>query len=161
MRQEHLPRRENSTKVLTDAVQALRSHEADSAESLSDASRSRVFQAVTEGDPVPPAVARLFTPWRRMALASVAPVLLVVAVVGWLGLRGEATAPEGALPVGVEVAKVGDQVVFRISNGDRAHFVSRSERPDRFEAADRARVSGGSYADPLNDDAGLVFYRID
>jgi hypothetical protein len=161
MKQEYPPRRENSAKVLADAVQALRSHEADGAETLSEGSRSRVFQAVTEGDAVPPAWARLFTPWRRMALTGLAPLLLVVAVVGWLGLRVEGPRHDILQPIGVEVVKTGDEVVFNIANGGRDHFISTSERPDRFDGSTRAKVVDGTFADRLDRGSELVFYRID
>jgi hypothetical protein len=52
-------------------------------------------------------------------------------------------------------------VEFRLSNGRRSHYVSRSVAPDRFESSQRVRIEGGSYADDLEDSADLVFYRIE
>jgi len=161
MRKKPLPGRKNKTKVLAGAVEALARHERARTESLSDSARSEIFRHVSQDAPAPRTGARLFTPWRQLALAGAAPVLLLVVMVGWLGPRGDRPTPEAMPAPDVQIAKVGDQVVFRIPNGTRVHFVSRSERPDRFEGVDAAKVVDGNYADRLHDEAGLVFYRID
>jgi hypothetical protein len=69
--------------------------------------------------------------------------------------------PGTGRPAVVQVAKVGDRVEFTIANGGRSHYVYRSSAPDRFDHKKGVRVTGGAYAERLDDGPSIVFYRID
>jgi hypothetical protein len=105
--------------------------------------------------------AALFTPTLRTVTAAGLPIVaavLLASAVGrsWVDPQGSAHG-SGAQ---VSVAKVGSEVRFTIANGSRRHFVYRSEVPHRFEGQGH-RVRQGSYTERLDDEAALVFYRID
>jgi len=61
----------------------------------------------------------------------------------------------------VAVSKQGDQVTFTIANGGSAHTVYRSTSPESFDLARAVRVSDGEFVDRVDDQASIVFYRID
>ena len=61
----------------------------------------------------------------------------------------------------MQVSKEDGQVFFRIANGSRDHVVYRSTVPDRFERSTGVAVTDGSFTDAIDDNAELVFYRID
>jgi len=64
-------------------------------------------------------------------------------------------------PLTVRAAKNGDEVVFTIANGGRAHRVFKSSVPTNFDPSTAVTVRDGSFRDSADDGSDLVFYRID
>jgi hypothetical protein len=61
----------------------------------------------------------------------------------------------------VAVSKDGGSILFAIQNGSRSHTVHRSSDPRGSGAGTKVEVSDGAYVDSLQDQADLVFYRIE
>jgi hypothetical protein len=130
-------------------------------EALSAETRDRILNAASRGGSSHASFPAVFTPTRRLLVAAALPVALAVAL--FIGFDGGVQLPpsvDSGQPT-VAVFKQGDQVFFDIRNGDRQHVVCRSTEPDRFDSACGVPVKGGAYADGLQDQASLVFYRID
>lgn len=64
-------------------------------------------------------------------------------------------------PFTVQAEKVGDEVVFTIANGNRAHSVRKATHPALLERAEAQRIRNGRFSDSASEEAGIVFYRID
>jgi len=138
---------------------------------LSEEARARIVAEVVRVGPALRPWPALFAPTGRLLVAGALPLVLAgtLMLALWnpvdLSMTGSPAAPVEiagiARPTVVEVAKVGDRVEFQILNGNRNHFVSRSDSPDRFDRTARVRVTDGAYADRLSGDTALVFYRID
>jgi hypothetical protein len=92
------------------------------------------------------------------AVAAVPAALVLFALVGMWPTEGEAPLPVAGT---VQVAKVGDQVVFTIDNGGQPHRIQKSDRPDRFDGSATLVQGNGGFADRLESDSEIVFYRID
>jgi len=126
---------------------------------LSGESRGRILREALHDGEADEALPALFTPTRRLLVAGALPVLLAVGLlVGIFPGKHQTTASH---PASIAVSKQGDQVLFTIRNGDRAHRVVRSSQPDRFDGSEGVAVTDGSYAEGLSDGSDLVFYRID
>ena len=103
----------------------------------------------------------LFTPTRHLLVAGTLPVVLAVALL--IGLDPGVQPP----PVGIDdapsvaVFKDNGRITFSIQNGGRPHTVYRSTDPQGFDRQDGVKVTSGAYEDRLQDQADLVFYRID
>jgi hypothetical protein len=131
-------------------------------EGLSEEARTRVLSVALRDTGTDEPLPALFTPTRRLVVAGALPVLLAVALL--VGIVPESRQPQLAGPTGsatIQVSKQGDEVLFNIANGHRAHRVARSTDPNRFEASDEVSVTNGAYSEHLSDTADLVFYRID
>lgn len=106
----------------------------------------------------------LFTPTRHILIAGTLPVVLGVALI--VGLN-PSVRPPATIPLDAEraprlaVSKVGDRIEFDIQNGDRTHTVYRSTDPTGFLAAGGVEVRGEAYVDRVQDQADLVFYKVD
>jgi hypothetical protein len=98
---------------------------------------------------------------RRLLVAGALP--LVLAGVLLIGIDGGVESPlsPGEGETRVAVFKQGDRVFFNIENGERRHVVYRSTDPVHFERVSGVSVTDGAYHDGLQDQADLVFYRID
>lgn len=128
------------------------------AEVLGGRSRARILDVALDPLHDPAAPASLFVPARRLAMAGVLPALLGAALLLLLGHAGNSWIPATAH---VDVLKRDGQVVFRIANGDRSHYVCKSTVPHKFDCGGGVLVRGGAYVDAQTDGNGIVFYRID
>jgi len=141
-------------RALDRAVEILRV-EAAKNQRLSVHARARVLAAV--GDPQRARMDReplatLFLPARRLALASVLPMLLLSLMLGYLMIPAERGGT-------LTVTKRGDQVIFSISNGHQSHRVYRSDNPTRFDTV--YTTTARAFTDQLQSGPDLVFYRVD
>ena len=130
-------------------------------EGLSADCRERILNRALRGAASEGPLPGLFTPTRRLVVAGALPVVLAFALlVGFeQGVQPPRPPAEGAPQVAV--FKRGDRVFFDIRNGDRQHYVCRSTQADRFDSSCGVPVTDGAYEDGLQDQASLVFYRID
>jgi hypothetical protein len=135
--------------------------EAGSDERMSEEARDRVLNATLHNEAGGENLPALFTPTRRLWVAAAAPVLLTMALL--VGFESGVDVPPASAQDEPQVAvvKQGDRVRFQIENGSRRHVVYRSTVPDRFEESSAVSVTDGAYEDGLQDQADLVFYRID
>ena len=126
---------------------------------LSEAARGKILQAALDDTARPGPFAPLFFPVRLMVAAGLVPAVLVTVGV-LLSVPKIANAP---LPAGqdVQVAKLGEQVVFTFANGNRAHVVTKSAAPDRFDRSKAIQVKDNRFVDSATAGPNLVFYRID
>ena len=122
--------------------------------------RDRILNAATRSGEAHGSLPALFTPTRRLLLGAALPLLLAM---GLLLTLDRGLAPPAGIETGprVTVFKQGNHVRFHVTNGGKAHHVSRSTQPDRFEAASMVELTDGEYIERLSDRADLVFYRID
>jgi hypothetical protein len=130
---------------------------------LSAAARGRILAESTRELPGKAFWPPLFAPTSRVLAAGALPLALAVGLMALVD-RGGVQAPPtilGHKSPTVEVAKVGDRVEFKVSNGGRPHWVSRSTSPDEFDPDLRVRMREGAFADNLEDGTTLVFYRIE
>lgn len=129
------------------------------AEQLSGAARARILEESLKpgfAEPLP----SLFTPARRLVAAGALPVALAGALLLTLD-RGVERPPDALERTRVAVSKEGESVLFAIQNGGRAHTVHRSSDPRGTAGGRRVEVTGGAYVESLQDQASLVFYRIE
>jgi hypothetical protein len=127
-------------------------------ESLSGHARARIVDESLDPSHDPAAPASLFLPARRLAWAGALPALLGVALMLLLGHAGNYVASRSPLP---QVEKRDGQVVFNLANGQKSHYVCKSNVPDRFDCGGGVKVRNGAYSDPVLDVSDIVFYRID
>lgn len=144
-------------EVLDRAVEAAR-HEPPG--TLGPETRAALFRSIRD-ESVPKSVSPVFPPIRRWLERTLIPVAAAAMAVALLWLGGPGRAVDGNADARVEARKVGDRVVFVVRNGGRAHTVSRSTTPDRFDASQTALLDRGSFEDRLDTGHNLVFYRID
>ncbi len=138
--------------VLNEAMEAWR--KTAPADSLSESSRSALFlevQAIgeTSGSYLP----RLTQAWRWAFLGSI-PVVALAAMLMVAVDRHPATAQLAA-------AKIGNQVVFTLSNGRTDHVLYRSTDPHAFDRAAAVKMARNKYTESAAGGPALVFYRID
>jgi hypothetical protein len=102
----------------------------------------------------------LFTPTRHILVAGALPVILAFALLlgSNPGVQTPADAGDGITRVAV--SKVNGQVQFEIENGSAAHTLQRTTDPRDLSSGHTVQVTDG-YQERLNDQADLVFYRID
>jgi hypothetical protein len=141
------------------AIGACRAGRSD--DRLSNQVHDRILSEALRGGPTEEPFPAVFTPTRRLLIAGTLP--LILAVVLLVGIDGAPQSPPAPGEDGprVAVVKHGDHVVFNIENGKRRHVVYRSTDPVHFERASGVSVTDGAYHDGLQDQADLVFYRID
>ena len=141
----------------------------DPPEQLSPHLRARVLDAAAGGadvgTPVPRARA-LFFPVRRFALAAVVPTLALALALGSLVRPVPVSDPdrEAAMTVAatrLEVQRHGDEVIFRIANGSTQHRVYKSTDLGSLDTVTPVVVEDGVFRDRVEQDSGIVFYRID
>ena len=123
-------------------------------ETLSGETRARILAQALSPARAERRLTPLFVPFGRLVAAGSIPLALA----GLLGVT--LLTHESERPFTVAAAKDGDHVVFTIANGGRSHRVTKSDAPDRFESRDAVRVRG-RFADTMEDDGSLVFYRIE
>jgi hypothetical protein len=132
--------------------------------SISEFGRRRILNTVSNlraQGRVPEASTPLFQPTRSLVLGTALPVVamtvvlgLLLAQSGWIGTELPAQTTR------IEALKQGGEVVFVITNGDQAHRISKSSRPDG-NAEGEVFTAQGEFRDRLDAGADLVFYRID
>jgi hypothetical protein len=144
--------------VLSQAIGATRG--LNPKRTLSTDTRARILDAAQcQSEPAREMFPALFTAPRRLVAAGILPLVLAMGLLVMLN-QGRPVAPDSPSTT-VHAVKQGDQVHFNIANGSRSHFVYRSTVPDRFEASSAVRVTDGAFVDAVDDQADLVFYRID
>ena len=125
-------------------------------ERLSDETRRSILRETLENlDGQPVATGLRSAAWRILAGA------LPVAAIGLLAVMLVDRGVEPTHPLRVRATKAGGEVIFSIANGNRDHSVYKSSVPNRFGASAQLQVRGGSFRDTVDDDSGLVFYRIE
>lgn len=127
-------------------------------ESLSGHSRTRIVDETLDPAHDPAAPASLFVPARRLALAGALPVMLGAALVLLLGHAGTYVSSKSPR---LFVEKRDGQVVFNIANGQKSHYICKSNVPNKFDCGRGVKVQNGAYADAVRDGSDIVFYRID
>ena len=157
--------KERKRSLLNEAVADWRRAVAPARESLDDATRARILDAVSRrpaAQPRPAPLASLFVPMRRLALAGTVPALALTMLLAWVLLPGTATVPnvdtDGPT---LQASKVGGEVVFVIANGGKLHRVYRSSSPEADGDARLFATTDARFQDRLEGDERLVFYRID
>jgi hypothetical protein len=126
---------------------------------LSDPARATILQAALDATIHPDPLPQLFFPVRRLALATLAPaVILVLGVVLLQSLPGGSRRPE--IPR-IRAAKQGDQVVFTVADGKRPHVAYKSTSADRFDRSNGIRVEHNRFVDSANAGPNLVFYTVE
>ena len=130
-------------------------------ETLSAGSRDTILNGIDRSCHAEEALPRLFTPTRRIVFAGALPVVLAAALLVGFDQGVQPPVAPAAGATRVAAVKQAGQVLFTIDNGGRSHVVSRSTSPERSADAQRVTVRGGAFEDGLDDQADLVFYRID
>ena len=145
--------------TLRRAVRATRRTSGDAV--LSASARDRILNAARGQAADQPAelFPSLFTAPRRLLAAGALPLILAVGLLVLLNQPAPVTPEPGSATLQASVED--GQVFFRIANGSRNHVVYRSTVPDRFDRSTGVKVTDGSFTDAIDDQASLVFYRID
>lgn len=126
------------------------------AERLSDEVRRSILRETLENLEAQPVPTRLRSAaWRILAGA------LPVAAIGLLAVVLVDRGVEPTHALRVRATKAGGEVIFSIANGRNDHSVYKSSVPNKFGASAQLQVRGGSFRDTVDDDSGLVFYRIE
>lgn len=154
-----------SGKELDRAIRACRGA-AIPTESLSDDARSAIFnefRRLHASGEQPAPHSTLFLPAARWAWGAAVPIFALSLLVGSVLLTqgpydgGGLVTPHSR----VDVSKAGENVVFVIQNGDRAHTVSKSADPAAGGDGETFTTTTGRFDDRLDSGAEIVFYRID
>jgi hypothetical protein len=132
---------------------------------LSPPARARIFREgmrpVGPGKRVETAIP-LFFPARRLALATVLPLLVISMMSAYLLLPGGPSdrGASGEAPI-LQAVRQGDEVVFTIANGGGKHLVRKSNSAKELSDGEAFVVSDGAFRERLDSGDDLVFYRID
>lgn len=133
----------------------------DETEPLSEGARAAILRSAlrprSEAAPRR-ALAELFLPARRIALAAALPTLILAAVLG-VGLRS--LSPQPVSGTGrIEAQKTDGGVVFLIANGKSVHRIVKTTRPDSGVGEVFTSVDG-RFEDRLENGASITFYRFE
>jgi len=125
---------------------------------LSEGARCRIAAALAVPRRAPRAWVAPFIPLPRLALTAALPAAAAALLVAF-GARG----PE---PAGDQVARVaaikdGKHVRFVVAEGTGAQRVYRSTAPGGGEGSRLLDVREGAFRDRLDDQATIVFYRVE
>jgi len=159
-----MERRANRASDDLDRAIAAARHDAGRPERLSEDARARIFSKIAAGEGSGRAGSPLFRPVHRWVAAGIVPAIAALGVSLWIGGRVTDRGPRVAAvdaPVRLEVAKIGDRVVFSVRNGGRDHLVIRGESAEELAAAPASPIERGTFEDRLDAGPGLVFYRIE
>jgi hypothetical protein len=122
---------------------------------LSDRTRANIAEALATRTRAPRRWAAPFVPFQRLAWAAALPVVAGLLLLSF-GIRGpQGVASDSAI---VAASKDGDLVRFTLEGG-RGVRVYRST--SAVGDAQRVTVRGGSFRDRLDDQASIVFYRVE
>ncbi|MCP3982458.1 MAG: hypothetical protein GY716_24410 [bacterium] len=128
-------------------------------EQLSPSTRQRILAQAMQAQPVS---APVFLPGRRLVLAAAVPVFVTALLALALITTGDApVSPESSESATLTVTKSGDDVVFRIANGERAHRVYRSSEPMDLGDQPAFKTVRDGFRDRLDTGGSVVYYRID
>jgi len=134
------------------------------AERFSEARRTQVIRRAMASQEPRHGVVPLFLPLRRWAAIAAAPAALALGIVGLATRDGWISSTSPQRP-GIEVAKVGDRVVFSVRNGQYDHRLMKATDPRSLADVEAVRMLGGVYEESLGESAPargeLVFYRIE
>ena len=137
-----------------------------STESLSDDAKSAIFnefRRLHASGEQPAPHSTLFLPAARWAWGAAVPIFALSLLVGSV-LLTQGPYDGGALVTPqprVEVSKAGENVVFVIQNGDRAHTISKSTDPAAGGEGETFTTTTGRFDDRLDSGNEIVYYRID
>ena len=158
---------DESRRELERSIAALRRTGAPESR-LSESARAKILREVRQArrdSTVRAPLGSLFVPTARFAFSAALPLAalsIVLAVV--------LSVPQGVnrLPVEtrstatqIEATKLGTEVVFVIRNGGTAHSLREASDPLRFGQDLPVRQVEGRFRDRLDQDPGIVYYRID
>jgi hypothetical protein len=135
-------------------------------ESLSGDARSAIFnefRRLHASGEQPAPHSTLFLPAARWAWGAAVPIFALSLLVGSV-LLTQGPYDGGALvtqQARVDVSKAGENVVFVIHNGDRAHTVSKLTNPAASGEGESFTTTTGRFDDRLDSGAAIVYYRID
>jgi hypothetical protein len=125
--------------------------------SLSSDARDRVLRRAIDETAAVRTFPALFVATRRLIFAGILPLLVLGVFAVLVSMPGD--SPEAG--PNVIASRMGDRVVFTIANGGGGHTVYRSTEAHRFEPGGAVRVTDGEFEVPADEDARVVFYRID
>jgi len=125
--------------------------------SLSSDARERVLRRALDETAAVRSFAALFVTGRRLVFAGILPLIILGVFAVLVTMPGD--SPEAG--PNVIASRIGDRVVFTIANGGGGHTVYRSTEAHRFEPGGAVRVTDGEFKVPADEDARVVFYRID
>ncbi len=128
---------------------------------LSASTRAAIRDSITGRSPARAPLAALFVPSNRLILAGILPALLLAAAFGLVLRPGQIPLPVEVGHAPMTAKKVGNDVIFEIANGHRAHSVYKSTDPRGFSTSPTFVTEDGSFRDELANGPSLVFYRID
>lgn len=148
--------------ILNQAVEAWRDAEVQE-EPLSAPARERILDAVKGGGETRLSYqTSLFLPFRRIALAIAAPAMILALTVGYLVVPPADTGGQSPAQVtNLDVLRQGEEIIFVIANGQSTHRVYKSSEISGLQTAEPVEISNGVYRDRIDQQADLVFYRID
>jgi len=153
------------TQVLDEALRSWRESQAAlPAERLSAGARANIRvlsrQRTAEASERP--LTSLFVPLGRLVAAAGVPALLLALSFGWFIGGGDADSGRSETPTAaIETSKVNGQAVFEIANGGRVHRVYKANSAKDLAHAELFATTRGSFADSLEGESGVVYYRID
>lgn len=149
---------ENKANKLENAIRSYRALP-DAHESLSPGVRARIVDQASAPSTGLNHLSPIFFPWARTAAVSAVPAALLLFAL--VGLWPASVEPTASVPGTVEVAKIGNEVVFTIANGGQPHTIQKSHRPDRFDGSATVVKGEDRFVDSLESGSKVVFYRID
>lgn len=149
---------ERNQQTLDRAIAACRGS-ARSSSRLSDAARATILQAALGGATRPEPLTPLFFPARWLILATLAPAVLVA--VGVVLSQSRLAPPSRTAIRSIQAAKLGDQVVFTIADGNQPHVVYKSTTAERFDRSTGIRVEHSRFVDSAVAGPNLVFYVVE
>jgi len=156
---------EANAALLNASIQDWRQHSEGSAQKLSTASRAQILRSIRAESSAPgllAPLASLFVPARRIFWAAGLPaVALLLVVASFMYQPGSIVTDSAAT---LNVSRVGDEIVFEIANGGRAHRVFRSDSPEGLAAGNSSEVfalARNTFRDRIDSESGIVFYRVD
>lgn len=126
---------------------------AASPESLSEAARRRILREAFHAAPT--ALPRIA--WGRRLFAGGLPIALICLLAFVLADR----TGGGDAPLRILAAKAGDEVVFSMPGGKSHYTVYKCNIASNLGESNRIPVKANSFRDTVDDESGLVFYRIE
>ena len=125
--------------------------------SLSSDARDRILRRAMDKKVAVRSFPALFVATRRLIFAGVLPLVILGVFTVLVTIPND--SPEAG--PNVVASRIGDRVVFTIANGGGGHTVYRSTEAHRFDPGAAVRVNDGAFEVPADEDARVVFYRID
>lgn len=159
--------KDESRAELERSIEALRRTGIPAAR-LSAGARARILREVRQSrrdSTVRAPLGSLFVPTARFAFSAALPLaaLSIALVVVLTYPSGVARVPveSRAAATQIEATKLGAEVVFVIHNGGQTHSLREASDPLRFGQDLPVRTVEGRFRDRLDQNQGIVYYRID